>query len=77
MSLRRVTTDSRLMAPTTRIAASRVREAKNPIAEVRLKRRVTGYSATAVPMPAIAQTKSSNPPQRTPVALPCPSTKSA
>ena len=52
--LRRVTIDSRLIAPTTRMAASSVREVMKPIADVRLKRRTIGYSVTAVPMPATA-----------------------
>jgi len=63
---------SRLTTPVKMRQASRTRAVTNPRAAVWLTRLATGYSTTAVPMPAIPTTTSERPPHSTPVSLPAP-----
>ncbi len=71
-SSRRVTTVSRLTAPTAMSVASTTRDVTKPIAAVWLTRFVTGYRATAVPTQAAAVTSSSQAPHRRDALLPTP-----
>src|SRR3954454_23787352 len=76
-SARRATTDSRLTTPRRIRPPSSTRAARKPRAAVSLCRFATGTSTTAVPTQESARTTSRSAPQRTPVVLPAPRTKSA
>ena len=69
-SRRRVTTARRLTTPMRMMAASSIREVTKPRAAASFCRLTTGNSATAVPMQAIALTRSRKQPQSTRVSAP-------
>jgi len=66
----KVTSERRLATPVKIMVASRVREATKPSAMPSFCRLTTGYSVTAVPMPARATTTSRKEPKSAPVLEP-------